>query len=79
VPARILELPRLDVDAGQADARELLPEHGQDGPHACSDLEQARPGLELCPVGDQPVSPVLGLLHQALLLGSPVAVNVLAH
>ena len=44
-----LELLRLDVDAGQADARELLPEHRQDRADAGADLEQARSGRELVP------------------------------
>src|ERR671914_1848289 len=71
-----LQLLRLDVDAGQADARELLPEHGQDGADAATDLEQARPRLELRAVADQPVPPVLRLLDEALLLGRAVTVDV---
>jgi hypothetical protein len=76
MPARELELLRLDVDAGQANAGELLPEHRQDGTNSTTHLEQARPRLELRSVADQAVSPVLRLFHQALLFGRSVAVNV---
>jgi hypothetical protein len=74
-----LELLRLDVDARQADARKFLPEHRQYRTRAGADLEQPRPGLELSAVSDQPVAPVLRLLHEPLLLGRPVAVHVLGH
>jgi hypothetical protein len=79
VAASELELLRLDVDARQADTRELLPEHGEDGAGTAADLEQARPRLELRPVSDEPVAPVLRLLHEPLLFGRPVAVHVRAH
>jgi hypothetical protein len=62
VPAGEVELLRLDVDAGQADARELLSEHREHCTDAAADLEQACPGLELGAVADQPVPPVLRLL-----------------
>ena len=79
VAAGELELLRLDVDARQADTRELLSEHRQDRAHAAADLEQARAGLELCAVADQPVAPVLSLLHEPLLLGRSVSVHVVGH
>src|SRR5919198_1194166 len=66
----------LDVDAGQLRARELLPQHREHRPDAAADLEHTRPGLERRPVTDQPVSPVLGLRHEPLLLGGAVAVHV---
>ena len=77
--AGVLELLRLDVDAGEIEAGEFLPEHRQDSAHAGTDLEQACAGLELGAVSDQPVPPVLRLLDEPFLLGSPVAVDVLAH
>ena len=77
--AGVLELLRLDVDAGQVEPGEFLPEHRQDGAHAGTDLEQACAGLELRAVRDQPVPPVLSLLDEPLLLGSPVAVDVAGH
>ena len=79
VPPRVLELLRLDVDAGEAQTGELLPEHGEHGPDAAAQLEEARPGLERRPVDDQPLAPVLRLLDQPLLLARPVSVNVLRH
>src|SRR5207247_1141136 len=79
VPACKVELGRLDVDAEQAQAGELLPEHRQYRTHAASDLEQACSGRELGAIGDQAVAPVLSLLDEALLLPSAVAVNVVGH
>src|SRR5919198_131740 len=66
----------LDVDAGQLRARELLPQHREHRPDAAADLEHTRPGLERRPAPDQPVSPVLGLRPEPLLLGGAVAVHV---
>src|SRR5262249_38964845 len=74
-----LELHRLDVDADQMDARELLPKHGQYCADAASDLQQARPGGELGAVCNQPVPPMLCLLHEPLLLPRAVAVDVVGH
>ena len=79
VPARVVELLRLDVDSRQADAGELLSQYRQHSAHAGPDLEQARSGLELRAVADQPVAPVLRLLHEPLLLGRPIAVHVPGH
>ena len=79
VLASEVELLRLDVDAEQPNARELLPEHREHRAHARADLEQPRPRLELRPVPDQPVPPVLGLLHEPLLLGRSIAVDVAGH
>jgi hypothetical protein len=71
------ELFRLDVDAEQSNARKLLTEDGQDGADAAADLEQACTGLEPSSVADQPVTPVLRLLDEPLLLARAVAVDVL--
>ena len=60
-------------------ARELLPQDGEHGADAAADLEQARTRLELGSVADQPVSPMLRLLDEPLLLGRAVSVNVLGH
>ena len=56
VPAGVVELLRLDVDSRQADAGELLSQYRQHCAHAAPDLEQARSGLELRAVADQPVA-----------------------
>src|SRR5918996_1588145 len=53
MPAREGELLRLDVDAVEADARELLAEHREHRADAASDLEQPRPRLERRAVGFQ--------------------------
>jgi hypothetical protein len=79
VPAGELELPRLDVDAHEADAREFLAEYREYRTDATADLEQPCTGLEVRPVADQPVPPVLGLLDQPLLFGRGVSVNVAGH
>jgi hypothetical protein len=79
VPARELELSRLDVDAGENEARKLLAEHCEHRACAGAYLEQARSGLELRTVADQAVPPVLRLLHEPLLLRCAVAVDVRAH
>jgi hypothetical protein len=79
VPAGEVELLRLDVDADEADARKFLPEHCQHGTCAAADLEEARSRLELRAVSDQTMPPVLRLLHEPLLLGGRVAVNVVRH
>jgi hypothetical protein len=54
-------------------------EDGQHRTDAAADLEQARSLVELRPVADQPVSPMLGLFHEPLLLGRAVSVNVAGH
>jgi hypothetical protein len=77
VLARELELLLLDVDADEADPREFLPQDGEDGADAATDLEETGTRLELGAVADQPVSPVLRLLDKAVLLACAVAVNVL--
>ena len=41
--------------------------------------EQTRSRFELRSVADQPVSPMLGLFHEPLLLGRAVSVNVVGH
>src|SRR5881275_3032255 len=74
-----VELPLLDVDPEQSDTRILLPEYRQDRADPTADLEQTRPRLEVGAVADQPVPPVLGLLHEPLLLRRPVTVNVVSH
>jgi hypothetical protein len=79
VPARVRELLRLDVDAVEADARELLAEHRQHRADAAPDLQEPRSRLERRAVGDQAVAPVLRLLHETLLLARAVAVDVVAH
>src|SRR4051812_44155760 len=73
---RKLELLPLNVHTGQLNAGELLPEHRQDSTDPTTHLEQACPWLELRAIADQAVSPVLGLHHQALLLGRAVAMDV---
>ena len=79
VTAGEVELPRLAVDAEQAEPRKFLSEHRQYCTHSAADLEQARSGRELRAVGDQPVPPVLRLLDEPLLLARSVAVNVVGH
>jgi hypothetical protein len=74
-----LELSRLDVDAGESKARELLPEDGEYRADSAADLEQARPGVEPGAVADQAVSPVLCLLDEPLLLAGSVTMNVLGY
>jgi hypothetical protein len=71
-----LELLLLDVHADEADAREFLPEDRQDGAHSAAHLEHTCPRLELRAVADQPVSPVLSLLDEPMLLACSIAVNV---
>ena len=71
-----VELLPLDVDARQAKVRELLAEHRQYRTDATADLEQARPGLEVRAVTDQPMPPVLSLGDEPLLLRGAVAVDV---
>jgi hypothetical protein len=71
------ELLRLDVDAVELDAGELLSEHGEHRTHPATDLEQTGAGRERGAVGDQPVTPVLRLRDEPLLLLRSVAVDVL--
>ena len=74
-----LELSRLDVNAGESNAREFLPEDGEYRADSAADLEQARPGVEPGSVADQAVSPMLCLLDQPLLLAGSVTMNVLGY
>jgi hypothetical protein len=68
-----------DVDADEPDVRESLTEHREDGADSAADLEQASSALERGAVADQPISPVLGLLDEPLLLARAVAMNVAGH
>jgi hypothetical protein len=60
-------------------ARKFLSEDRQDGADSAAHLEQACPRLELSAVADQPVTPVLGLLDEPMLLARSIAVNVLGY
>ena len=68
VPPRKVKLLLLDVDAVELDTGELLSEHCEDCADPGADLDQTRAWLELGAVADQLVPPVLGLLHEPLLL-----------
>ena len=79
VAAGEVELTRFDVNAGESNAREFLPEDREYRADSAADLEQARPGVEPGSVADQAVSPVLRLLDQPLLLAGSVTMNVLGY
>jgi hypothetical protein len=79
IPSRKVKLLLLDVDAVELDTWELLSEHCEDCADPGADLDQPRARLELGAVADQPVPPVLGLLHEPLLLRGSVTVNVRTH
>jgi hypothetical protein len=79
VSAGVVELFWLDVDAVQTHARKFVAEDCEHCADAAADLEQTRARRERRAVGDQPVSPVLRLLDQALLLARAVAVDVVSH
>src|SRR5438093_8427301 len=74
-----VELLLFDVDAEQLDTRILLSQYRQDCADPTADLEQTCSRLELGAVANQSVPPVLGLLHEPLLLRRPVSVNVISH
>jgi hypothetical protein len=76
VSACEFELLLLDVNAEKSDVRELLAEDRQDGADSAANLEQARSAPQLSAVADQPLSPVLRLLDEPLLLARAVAMNV---
>jgi hypothetical protein len=79
VNAGEIKLLSLDIDAEESNTREFLSEDRQDRADSAADLEQACSGLELGAVADQPVSPVLCLLDEPVLLARAVAVNVLGY
>ena len=79
VNTRELELLRLDVDAEQSHARELLPEHRQHRSHAAADLEQSRPGLELACRRESAGAASARPVDEALLLLRRVAMDIPAH
>ena len=73
------ELLLFDVDTEQLDTWVVLPEHRQNCADAAADLEQTRSRLEAGAVGNEAVTPVLGLLHKPLLLRRSVTVDVISH
>src|SRR6266581_2535905 len=79
VSPREVELLLLNVDAEQLDTRVLLSQYRQNCADAAADLEQTCSRLERGAVANQPVPPVLSLLHEPLLLRRPVTVNVISH
>ena len=79
VPPRKVKLLRLDINAVELDTGELLSEHCKDCADPGTDLDQTRARLELAALADQSMPPVLGLLHEPLLLRGSVTVNVRTH
>jgi hypothetical protein len=79
VAAGEVELLRFDVDSREDDPRKLLAEDSEHRTDAAPDLEQPRARRKRSAVGDQPVTPVLRLLDESLVLARPVAVDVVGH
>jgi hypothetical protein len=76
VSAGEFKLFRLDVDAEESDVRKFLTEDRKDGADSAADLEQPGSTLEIYAVAYQPLSQMLCLLDEPLLLARAVAVNV---